>query len=261
MKIIIVLYFIHALFAATTDKDFEKWEKILLKEVSVYEQKDPKKVYWIYLAAARELTLFHYDQKASKYFEKSLEINPSSLDKTEIYVQLVNLNRENKKKIQNYLVALEKWWVEHPQESNPGLQDWLKLMKGYSQGKTPFKETPGYFKTWAKEERVKELVGEKKIGEAFGLLSPYGLEKKDINSKIQYDLFASAVQGKTVRKFFCEEALKKEPQSVTWSLRICRYLLSWKEGTKSKETLDSIRDQLKEESVQRMYYLEVLNKL
>ncbi|HXH74753.1 MAG TPA: hypothetical protein VNJ08_07290 [Bacteriovoracaceae bacterium] len=257
----ISLYFTLLLFSlqapAFDKKDFAQWEDKILKEVQKLEKTQPEKVYWLYLAGARELTLFHYKEKASQYYEKALKTNPKSEDKTEIYIQLVNLNRDNKSKVESYLKNLDQWFESHPEKATPEIKEWMKVVKGT----TPVKNVPPFLLRWATDHKIVELMKENKFKEAYSLVSPEGLEVKDINSKIEYDVLSSLVVGKESPRLYCGPALKKYPNSIAWPIRICRYLTDWKNGTKSTESVSTIRQQLKTEDPKRIFYADVLEKL
>jgi hypothetical protein len=134
-------------------------------------------------------------------------------------------------------------------------------VKGYSKGNTPAQKVPAFFADWATDQRVAELIKEGKYESAFALLSPENLEKKDINSKIEYDLLSAIVVGKENPRLYCGPVLDKYPQSIAWTMRICRFLKDWRKGKKSNEDINSIREQLQSEDPKRMYYVDALKNL
>lgn len=88
------------------------------------------------------------------------------------------------------------------------------------------------------------------------------MQEANINQRIRQDLLAALALGKdTMPPLWCRPTMEKYPRSLTWSMRICRYLDDWKAGRKSAESVESIREQLKKENPERLHYADALEKL
>jgi hypothetical protein len=241
-------------------KEIEQWEAKILKEVKQYEESKPEKVYWVYLTAGREFNAFGLKVKAAHYYEEALRINPKNEELIEIYVELINLHRDNKERSLVYIQKLEEKLASAPASEVDKLQDWVKVMRARAEGKTT-KNPPPFMAQWVKDQDTVLLIKEGKFKEAFALQSSNGLEESDINRKIQYDILSILVVGKHTPRLYCAPSLEKYSNSTTWSMRICRYLTAWKKGVKGEESITSIEAQLKEEDPKRLYYADALRKL
>ena len=242
------------------EAQIQAWEKEALQEIKKYSSKNPEKEFFLYMIAGRELSSYGLREKSIHYYEEAYNHSFRG-DKTEAVVQLVNLNRDNKVKLAEAIAKADKWFKENPKKYSPELVQWLQMMKGYALGKTPYQEQ-GYHQVWAVDARVAELMKEGKAREAYEILGPVNLSESNINQKIRQDLLAAASLGKeSTPPLWCLPTLKKYPTSLTWSMRICRYLDDWKSGKKSSESIESIKLQLQKENPERLYWLKILEKL
>lgn len=236
------------------------WEKAALQEIKKYGPKNPEKEFFLYMIAGRELSNYGLKDKSINYYQKAYQHSYKG-DKTEAVIQLVNLNRDNKEQLTKALSQADKWFTENPKKYSPQLRQWLHMMKGYAKGETPY-VNQGFNKIWAVDSRVSELMKEGKAQEAYELLGPMNLNDSNINQKIRQDLLAAASLGKkSSPPLWCLPTLKKYPTSLTWSMRICRYLDDWKKDKKSEESLESIKIQLQKENPERLYWMTILEKL
>lgn len=241
-------------------QQIEAWEKIALKEIQKTKNVSPEKEFQLYLVTARELAAHGLTEKSIHYYQKAFR-HPSSSDKTEAVIQLVNLNRENKKELAQALTQAKTWFSAHPDKAPSHIKAWLSMMEGYSSGKTPLNEQT-YQSVWARDARVDELMKEGKAKEAYQILGVRSLKEANINEKIRQDLLAAAALGKkTSPPLWCKPTMDRYPTSLTWSMRICRYLEDWKSDKKSRETIESIREQLKKENPERLHWADLLERL
>lgn len=244
----------------TEDPRWKKWEAEALKEVSIQAKKDPSKEYLIYLAAAREFFGFDARSKAREYYLKAWE-HPEKADKTEVVLQLVALDLENKPRLKDSVARAESWFKENPKKLLPEWEDWLALVKSHAEGKTKVK-TSGPYALWSLDSRVDELIADGKAKEAYALLGAQDLKTADINRKVRHDLLSALVLGKKeAPPLWCKETLDRYPGSLTWSMRICRYLSEHREGKKKSETIATVRAQLEKESPERLPWVKLLEGL
>lgn len=256
-----LLILTHVSWSMTVDeKQMLAWEKKALEEVAKYKGKQPEKEFLLYMTAARELANHGLDKKAVDYYLKAFK-HPTKSDKTEAVIQLVALNKDNKTELPQALERAREWFKSNPDKQPPQLANWLKMMAGYAAGNTPI-ENQGYYTFWAIDSKVSELMAAGKVQEAYQTLGPRDLSSADINQKIRQDLLAAAVLGKEASPpLWCLDTLNKYPTSITWSMKICRYLEDWKSGNPPRESIQGIREQIQAESPERLYWMSILERL
>jgi hypothetical protein len=243
-----------------SSKEITAWEKIALKEVHKHKKTAPEKEFQLYMVAGRELAAHGLIAKSQKYYLQAFN-HTSPSDKSEAVIQLVNLNRDNKAELRRAVERAKAWFASHPEHAQSPVQNWLAMMDGYSQGKTPLLEKT-YQGVWARDARVGELMKEGKAQEAYQLLGARTLKDANINEKIRQDLLASVALGRTAAPpLWCKSTMDRYPTSLTWSMRFCRYLEDWRAGKKSRETVQTVREQLKTENPERLYWADLLERL
>ncbi len=240
-------------------QSIDDWEKIALSEIEKFKKENPEKEFLLYLTAARELRAYGLNEKAKRYYQKALE-HKSTGDKSEAVIELVSLNKDSKSELVQSLKEARNWFKSNPEKLTSAIDKWLLMMEGFSKGNTPYKDQ-GYQRIWGFDARITELMREGKSQEAFSMLGPRDLKNADINQKVRQDLLAALNLGRKTPPLWCESTLEKYPKSYTWTMRICRYLNDWKNEKKSSESLQSIREQLKKESPERLYWANLLEKL
>lgn len=246
--------------AVLSSQQISEWEKIALKEIQKQKKNAPEKEFQLYMIAGRELAAHGLFEKSLHYYLQAFNHNSQS-DKSEAVIQLVNLNRDNKTELKKALERAQTWFASHPDNAPAHVKNWLAMMEGYSQGKTPLQERT-YQAVWARDARVNELMKEGKAQEAYQLLGARALQDSNINDKIRQDLLAAAALGKTAAPpLWCKSTMDRYPTSLTWSMRFCRYLEDWKSGKKPRESVQSVREQLKKENPERLHWADLLERL
>lgn len=242
------------------ESEISTWESKALEELKKHKDKDPEKEFLLYMIAGRELSAYGQEERARRYYLMAYD-HPSKSDKTEAVIQLVALNRENKKELIKAIERAHKWFTKNPEKNRPELNRWLEMMQGYAQGKTPYLEQ-GYYTFWAVDARINELMKEGKAEEAYQILGPVDLNSADINQRVRQDLLAAVALGKKVSPpLSCLPTLEKYPTSTTWSMRVCRFLDDLKNEKKPRETIQSIKDQLTRENPERLHWIRLLERL
>jgi|GEM_PF-2113938 len=266
MKNFLLSFVLFSSFAVALDpavisaQQINAWEKIALKEIQKHRTAAPEKEFQLYMVAGRELAAHGFTDKSIHYYQQAFD-HSSNADKSEAVIQLVNLRRENKVELKKALERAKTWFAAHPDTTLAQTKDWLAMMEGYAQGKTPLIEKT-YRAVWARDARVAELMKEGKAEEAYKLLGARSLQDANINEKIRQDLLAAVALGKTAAPpLWCKPTMDRYPTSLTWSMRFCRYLEDWKAGKKSKESIQSVREQLKKENPERLYWADLLERL
>lgn len=241
------------------EKEFARWEQLAIKEVEKISSLTPDKEFMLLMIAGRELCAYGLKEKSIEYYLKAYN-HPSQLDKSESVIQLVSLNLQNKTELKKALDRSRDWFNKNPSKLTSEIDSWLKMIEGYLNGKTPI-EKKQYFSIWATDSRVDELMNEGLAEEALKILGPKDLKYSNINIKIRQDILNTSVLGKKSPPLWCQSTLKDYPTSLTWTMRVCRYLKGFRENKKSNETLESISIQMKFEKTPHVTWLKVLEKI
>jgi hypothetical protein len=264
MKLLLLLTLLIAPHAHTQDwtseKQFAIWEKTALSEVAKYKKEKPQQEFLLYMVAGRELSKHGPMTKAQEYYLKAFA-HPYAGDKSEAVIQLVALNRDDKTQLATSLTRARRWFKENPQKLTNEIDHWLKLMEGHAKGETPTQQL-GRFTLWARDARVEELMRAGDSQTALELIGPVNLTNSDINRKVRQDLLNAVVLGKKMAPpLACTSVLERYPSSLTWSMRVCRYLSDWRSNKSPRETVAGVREQLAKENPERLHWAKLLEKL
>jgi hypothetical protein len=235
------------------------WEKIIIAEVKKLPASQGDSLWFLHMSAAREFKAYGLFERSLHYYQEAQRL-PYKGDRSEAYVEIVHLLQLQGQSFSKELQATEKWFKENPTLLTDSISEWLKLMQGHSKQETPLIKD-SYLNVWARDKRVNELMLKGRYQEAFQQLGSSPLAEVNINQKIRYDLLSTITLKKKGPPLWCESVLKTYPQSATWSMRMCRYLKAWREGKPSKETIASIREQLKTENPERLHWVKALETL
>ncbi len=212
---------------ALDSKDIATVEAIV-KRHNLEKGLGPQQLFQGYAILARELEAYGHPKKASEYYLKAMKANPKDERLLEVATSyLSNLFRQDPPAAKNYFQTsyLDILKKSKSPMKNDFKEFWENVFKEKKE-KVDSKNHRGFYGQFFKERDVKELVEKEKLYEAFALLSPKGLESRDINSQLQYDTL-SFLNGKK-KGFFCSAMLKKYPNSPSVPVEICRYLKSGK---------------------------------
>lgn len=180
--------------------------------------------------------------------------------KLPVLVELVRLHRDDKKNGLHWVIETEKWLGAHPEEKEM-LGPWIKTMRGYVTGSMNTDAAPAFMKTWAIDQKLPALIKEKKYEEAWSLVKSRDLSEADLRSKVIHDVLAAVWVKNKSRTNYCEDSLKRHPSSYAWTIRVCRYLESWKNNKKDKVYLKSIASQIRDEEPKSSFLLTALEEL
>jgi hypothetical protein len=260
-----ILFFSFICWAQTNTRpstqQIDEWEKYILKELTKLPLLSQEKEWFLIMSAAREFKAYNYLKKSQDYYLKAFNHSYQG-DKSEAVIELLALAYDQQEELAPHVERAQTWFKKNPNHASKEIKDWLHLMNGYTKGETPTRDIPTYHLIWAQDQRIQELMKAHKYSEAYQLLGPQSLEEANINDKIRYDLLTSLVMGKKASpSLWCAPVLAEYPTSITWSMRVCRYLKAWREGTKSPETITSIKEQLNKENPERLYWVQALDKL
>ena len=260
--LLLILYCFSAFSQSLSEIDpsqIDLWEKMALDEIEKYKKQYPEKEFLLYLTIGREASAHGLKEKAKTYYQRAID-HPSFSDKTEAYVEMINLNLADKIELRGAVERAQKWVEKNPKFKKTEIFEWMKMIEGYASSNTTIPQS-SYFKKWASEAKIHELMESKKYQEAYSLVGKLYFQETNINEKIRYDLLKTLALGKASPPLVCKTTLDRYPTSITWTMRLCRYLDDWKKGKKSKQTIEMIRQQIEKESPQRSSWADALESL
>jgi tetratricopeptide (TPR) repeat protein len=257
-----LLFSISAFSQALSEIDsaqIDLWEKSALSEIEKHKKQAPYKEFLLYLTIGREASAHGLKEKAKKYYQKAID-HSSASDKSEAYVEMINLSLTDKEELKLAIQNAQKWMEKNPRYKKKEIIDWINLIESYASTNTTIPEK-SYFKKWATEAKIQELIEAKKYQQAYSLVGTLYFDETNINEKIRFDLLATLSLQKASPPLVCKTTLDRYPTSLTWTMRVCRYLSDWKEGKKSKQTIEAIRKQIELESPHRSSWADALESL
>lgn len=257
-----ILFFTHAKAqheALPNPSQLAGWEQVIISEIKKLPAGQGDSLWFLYMSAAREFKAYSLFERSLHYYQEAQKL-PYKGDRSEALVEIVHLHQLLGRSYIKELAATEKWFEANPKLLTDSIREWLKLMQGHSKQETPLLKN-SYLNVWARDQRVNELMLKGRYQDAFLQLGPSLLAEVNINQKIRYDLLSTITLKKNGPPLWCESVLKSYPQSSTWSMRMCRYLKAYREGKPSKETVASIREQLKTENPERLHWAKALEAL
>lgn len=244
-----------------TPQQIDEWEKFILTQLATLPVMAPEKEWFLLMSTAREFKSYNYLKKSQDYYLKAFNHSHKG-DKSEAVIELLALAHEQNENLAPSLERAQKWFKDNPSLATDEIKNWLRLMEGHQSGATPTQDIQAYHRVWARDQRIHELMKAKKFKEAYQLLGPQKLTDANINDKIRYDLLASLAMGKkTAPPLWCAPVLTEYSTSLTWSMRVCRYLKAWREEKRSTETIATIKEQFKKENPERLYWVQALEAL
>lgn len=197
---------------------------------------------------------------AIKSYEEAFKLKTPKLDKLPALVELVRLHRDDQKKGSFWIAESEKWLESHPEQKEK-FSSWLVTMKGYQSKSLRPDEVPSNLRTWAIEEKLPELISQKKFPEAWSLVKDRDLSRADLRTKVVHDLLSAAALKDKKRSHFCADTLKRYPSSQAWTIKVCRYLDGWKNNKPDPALKKSAIDQVKDEEPESSYVASALEVL
>jgi hypothetical protein len=240
----------------------QRWVDAIHQEGKKLAQTDPHLAYRTYLMAAREMEMQNYQEHARSFYLAAAALEDKHLNKLEALVQLVTLNLADPQVALTHLERLEQWLAKNPDKLRSEIDEWLPMVRA-KLGVTAEgpKRVPAFYAQMVNDEKLQTLVIEGKLSDAFNLIKAMDFEQSDINRKVLFDVIASGALGKSAPPLACWGTLQQYPDDLSWSMRICRFLISWRKDEVSKDSVATIKDQLRKESPDRLFLVQVLEKL
>jgi hypothetical protein len=263
VKIILILNFLLFLSAwGDVDQDWslsqewKDWEKLAFSSLPT----DKGQLFSLYMTAASLMETHGVDDKAENYYQMAWGSSYTG-DKSEAILRLVFYARNDKLKLKSKCEEARAWFKKYPTLLNPIAAKWLALMETHALGKTEI-SPDGFLGTWSTDARVKELMTLGKSVEAYALISNTDPAQSDINKKLRFDLLATlSLEKKSWRPLYCLSVLKNHRKSYSWTMRLCRLLESLHKGEKPAEKVEDIKSQLSLEDPDRLYWINLVEKL
>ena len=263
MKILIILNFLLIISVWGGDdqdwsqsQEWKDWERLAFSPLP----KDKSQLFSLYMTAASLMENHGIEEKAENYYQLAWE-SPYKGDKSEAILRLVYFARREKPNLKAKCEEARAWFKKYPTLLDPMAAKWLSLMETHALGKTEI-SPDGFFATWSTDERVKELMSSGKAVEAYALISNTDPAQSDINKKLRFDLLATlSLDKKSRRPLYCISVLKNYRKSLSWTMRLCRLLESLHKGEKPEEKAEDIKSQLIVEDPNRLYWINLVEKL
>lgn len=197
---------------------------------------------------------------AIKTYEEAWKLKTPKLDKLPALVELVRLHRDDKKLGPHWIAESEKWLASHPDQKGK-FSSWLVTMKGYQSKSLQPDEVPSNLRTWAIEEKLPELISQKKFPEAWSLVKDRDLSRADLRTQVVHDLLSAAAVKDKKRSLLCAGTLKRYPSSQAWTIKVCRFLDGWKSSKPDAALRKSAIEQIKDEEPESSYVTSALEVL
>lgn len=240
MKTLVLLLSIISLFGSFA-KELTSSERALIEkyenelEQLVKSKKTPSNnLYYIYLIVARDFHFENIEDYYLKYLNKAKNLDVKE-DKSEAYWRLTNhyrvsgdLDRAKK---------LYKEWESTGQVTNQVMSQAFDILKmslfdtAMSKDERKVLEN-GPFSYRFKMDNLDSLIKSKQYAKAFALIDPKHLEGEMVSTIIRYDLLGSLVLGKAYKNILCEETYNKYPKSLSYSVKLCKSLLEFRQSGK-----------------------------
>ena len=209
---------------------------------------------------ARELEHDGKRSLAIKAYEDAYQLKTPKLDKFPALVELVRLHRDDQKKGLHWISESEKWLEAHPEQKEK-FSSWLSTMKGVVSKSLKPEEAPENLRTWTVDQKLPELISQKKFSEAWALVKERDLSRADIRTQVVHDLLSATAVSDKKRQNFCEGTFKRYPSSQAWTIKVCRYLDGWKKNKTDAALKKSAIEQIKDEEPESSYVIHALEVL
>jgi hypothetical protein len=230
--------------------------KINIQKSLEAEPLNERKKYNLYSLAARELMEYRYYEESLKYYELSIK---SKLDKgmEEAYYNVLFIKYQLKKDVDELVKALEE--LEHYLIKSESIEKYSYVLSSWklmlvNNTNAELTLSNSLFAPLVSQNNIESLVKEKKFAQALQLL-PENLSQANINFQIQSDILRTIVFGRT-QKLYCDEKLKKYPNSFAYTMQICKFL-------KDSESvaISFIESRVRKESPKRLYWVEAMKEI
>jgi len=212
--------------------------------------------YKLYALAAREVMGKKHYEKALQYYDLALASNldkgmeEAFYNKLFIKYQLEKSADELTKSLNEFEHYLKKYDVS--EKYSYILSSWKLMLSTDPQAEMTISNS--LFGQQFSQKKVKRLVKDKKFAQALQLL-PDNLGQSNINLQIQSDILKTIVFGRN-QKLYCDAKLKKYPNSLAYTMQICRYL---KDSQSVK--LSDLETRITKQSPKRLFWLEAMKEI
>lgn len=243
------------IFASDVSDLVKKYESEVEAEISKQDKSEEDK-YYIYALFARELLgLKEYDL-AKKYYQKALAAGEKGevLNMSEVHYNMlfIRFKQGAEKEELKSLFSLVKRTL--PEQNNIqiklSIQHWESIINNNE--KLNEKLVNSFYGANYSQAMVKKFIANKEYKKALSLM-PKNIDDVNLVFKIQYDILNRIVFDKK-KDLKCEKHLKEFPRSVSYTMKICRFLTQ----EKSKESIETIEKQMVREKSSQDFLLSAL---
>ncbi|WP_157868276.1 tetratricopeptide repeat protein [Halobacteriovorax marinus] len=241
--------------------NLETIEKMFLEEIQKAQSNDKDK-YFLYSLAARELYAHKYYDKAVEYYEKAKGLKVSE-DKTEVYVNLMAIDFAKSKSISKsrYDEAM-KYFKDSKKIENKEIARYMNFINESFFQKDGAKSFKGFYGEFTKQKSIQALIEGKEYVKALSLMNPKGIEERDLVTRVKYDLLRSLTLGKKKFNLACNSSLEKYPNSVAWTISVCKGLKKYQSGvTPTKKDIESVERAAKKQKSSSFYIAKAFGDL
>lgn len=247
------------IYASEVSDLVKSYEKEVESEITKQGKSEEDK-YYIYALFARELLGLKEYELAKKYYEKALAAGEKAavLNMSEVHYNMLFIRYKegaDKQELKERLSLVKRTL---PEQSNPQvkmtLKYWEKVINDEKKEVTD-ELVNSFYGAQYSQALVKELILKKEYKKALSLL-PTNIKDVNLVYKIQYDVLNRIVFDKK-KELLCEASLKRFPNSVSYTMKICRFL----KNHNQKDSIQKIEQQMTREKVDAQYLLSALKDI
>lgn len=217
---------------------------------------DLEQSYLQQLAIARDQELQGNRDCAVSHYRELLE-HPFTANKMEAAIKLVLLVGPDDASRQDAVAVARGWFLTHADQFTPPIREWLTEVDTWLQAGGE----PPPFPWWFVPAAPQDFSTPAKARAAYAQPTHGDFTELNISVKIRQDIIAALALGRDAPRLWCSPVLESYPESITWTMRICRFLEDWRDYRPPRETVQSVRQQLRVENPQRLSWADALEAL
>lgn len=220
---------------------------------------DPAQKYALNIVLARELLAQKYYQEAREFYQNALKLAPKS-GSAEALVNLTFIKKQLLAPGEKISDSELEATVRELKQMSAGQEIAQEFSELYLAPKKTPKQYDGFYGAYKNDTQVRALILERRYAEALSLMGVVKSER-DITTKITYDLLTRLVT-KTKRTPLCEEVRAKYPNSISYSMMICKMLMDKNQNKAiSSQALTRLKAQIERESPDKAYLYQLAQEL
>jgi len=221
--------------------DKVNWQEVELETNKALNRDDItlEKKFYLLLLAGRELYSLNVYERSAFFYKKALGMKVEK-DKSEAYINLININKilNKKKKLIDVIKSAENYYKNNTAFLNPVIRKYLELRTHEVSEKMSDNKSYGQlFGYQLAKSDLKKIIIKKNYIKAFSMLNRDAIAKsKNLSMSITYDLLNVLVYKNKKTKLVCKKPFLKYPNSYTYSMLICGILIDYLKNNKISST-------------------------